>query len=71
MHTHADSEGHLNIYAMVQYYLNGPVIPHGNSSHSKAFFRTKETTKQECKQIANDHTPSQAVMIMTNQCGGK
>ena len=61
---------------MVQYYFKGPVIPvmvkpHGNSSQSKPFFRTSETAKDEVRQLAASHTPSQAISVMTAQHGGE
>ena len=64
------------MYAMVQYYFDGPVIPvmvkpHGSSKSSKPFFRTATTVKKECKELAKEHTPSQTIMIMTAQQGGE
>ena len=64
------------MYAMVQYYFQGPVIPllvkpHGNAISNVPFFRTAESTKKECRQLASKHTPSEAVMIMTDCCGGE
>ncbi len=61
---------------MVHYYFIGPVIPvlvkpHGNSRHNKPFFRTTETAKEECRELAAKHTPSEAVMIMTSERGGE
>jgi hypothetical protein len=71
-----DDDQNLNVRAMVQYYFKGPVIPvmvkpHGNSSRSKPFFRTSETAKDEVRQLAASHTPSQAISVMTAQHGGE
>ena len=68
-----DGEGQLNVYAMLQNYFQGPVIqvivkPHGNSSCNKPIFHT---SKEECQCLALQHTPSEAVAIMTNDCGGE
>ena len=64
------------MHAMVQYYFLGPVIPvlvkpHGNAIRNVQIFRTAESTKDECRQLAAKHTPSEAVMIMTNDQGGE
>ena len=68
-----DGEGQLNVYAMLQNYFQGPVIqvivkPHGNSSCNKPIFHT---SKEECQRLALQHTPSEAVAIMINDCGGE
>ena len=62
--------------AMIQYYFKGPVIPvfvkpHGNSKSNKPFFRTSETVQKEGRLLAEKHTPSKAVAIMTSQLGGE
>ena len=58
---------------MLQNYFQGPVIqvivkPHGNSSCNKPIFHT---SKEECQRLALQHTPSEAVAIMINDCGGE
>lgn len=72
----SDGDKNLNVHAMVQYYFKGPVIPvlvkpHGNSSQGKPFFRTSESAKDEVRQLATEHTPSQAISVMTAQHGGE
>ena len=47
------------------------VKPHGNLFQSKPFFRTSETAKDEIRQLAASHTPSQAICVMTTQYGGE
>ncbi len=74
--TQLDSEGQVNVHAMVQYYFQGPIIPvlvkpHGNSICNKPFFRTTETAKEECRQLATKHSPSEVVSIMTGERGGE
>ena len=76
IYIYSDNEKNLNLYAMVQYYFKGPVIPvmvkpHGNSSRAKPFFRTSETAKDEVRQLATSHTASQAIGVMTAQRGGE
>ena len=62
--------------AGIQYYSKGPVIPvfvkpQGNSKSNKLFFRTSETAQKEGRWLAEKHTPSKAVAIMTSQLGGE
>ena len=64
------------MHAMVQYYFLGPAIPvlvkpHRNAIRNVPFFSTAESTKDECHQLASKHTPSEAVMIMTNDQVGE
>jgi len=68
-----DGEGQLNVYAKLQNYFQGPVIQvtvksHGNSSHNKPIFHT---SKEECQCLALQHTPSEAVAILINDCDGE
>ena len=54
--------------------LNTPLViqvivkPHGNSSHNKPIFHA---SKEECQRLTLQHTPSEAVAIMINDCGGE
>ncbi len=71
-----DDERNLNVHAMVQYYFKGAVVPvmvkpHGNCRENRPFFRTTETAKDEIRDLASKHTPSQAISIMTFQHGGE